>query len=360
MKKVFIKTFGCELNKADSEVIAGLLSKKKFKIVNGINEADIIIVNSCGVKLPTQNKIINYIKKIPKTKQIIVCGCLPRMLNIKFYAPNINLVFDNNTITKVEQVIKKNKDMLSEKKECRINKPVIRIKKDIAIIPISQGCLGAPCSYCSVKKARGELKSYKKEDIIKQVKKAIKEGCKKINLTAQDTGCWGKDIGKKLPELLKEILNIKGNFEVRLGMSNPNYILEYLNDMIKIYKNPKMKKFLHIPLQSGSNKILEDMERRYKVEDFEKIVERFRKEIPNMNIATDIIIGFPTETTEDFEKTLKVIKKIKPEVLNISKFGARPNTAAENMKQLPSQEIKRRSVIMHKTWNHIKNLLRKG
>jgi len=352
--KVFIKTFGCELNRADSEVIAGLLDKASFKLVSSIKEADVVIINSCGVKLPTQNKVLSYIEKVPKSKKLIVGGCLPKMLNFKIYAPNVDLVFDTNSITKIIDVIKKNKSFLSDKKEDRIGLPVVRIKKEIAIIPISQGCLGSPCSYCSVKKARGELKSYKKEDILKQVEKAVKEDCKKIRLTAQDTGCWGKDFSHKLPELLESVLKVGGNFEVRLGMSNPNYVLEYLDEMIKVYKNPKMKKFLHIPVQSGSDKVLGDMKRRYNVEDFKKIVKKFRKEIPNICIATDIIVGFPTETEEDFNKTIKLVREVKPEVLNISKFCPRPGTVASNMKQLISQEVKRRSVILHKVWKSLK------
>lgn len=348
--KVFIKTFGCELNRADSEVIAGLLDEAGFELVDSVKKADIVIVNSCGVKLPTQNKILDYIKKVPKDKKLVVGGCLPKMLNIKFYTPNVDLVFDTNSITKIVSLIRKDKSLVSEEKECRIGMPVVRIRKDVAIIPISQGCLGSPCSYCSVKKARGDLKSYKKNDILRQVRNAVKDGCKKIRITAQDTGCWGKDFGKKLPELLKDVLKVDGDFEVRLGMSNPDYVLEYLDELIEVFKNPKMKKFLHIPVQSGSNKVLEDMERKYTVEDFKIIVASFRKEIPKICIATDIIVGFPTETVDDFNKTIELVKEIKPEVLNISKFGARPDTVAANMKQLPSQEIKRRSVMLHKLY----------
>ncbi|MDP2906646.1 MAG: tRNA (N(6)-L-threonylcarbamoyladenosine(37)-C(2))-methylthiotransferase [Nanoarchaeota archaeon] len=351
--KVFIKTFGCELNRADSEVIAGLISKAGFELVDSLEKADVVIVNSCGVKLPTQNKVLSYVEKVPKSKKLVVGGCLPKMLNVKFYAPNVDLVFDTNSITRIVDLVKENKSFLSDKKESRIGLPVVRIKKEIAIIPISQGCLGSPCSYCSVKKARGELKSYKKEDILKQVRKAVGEGCKKIRLTAQDTGCWGKDFEEKLPDLLKSVLAVEGSFEVRLGMSNPNYILEYLDDLVKVYKSPKMKKFLHIPVQSGSDKVLNDMKRRYTVDDFKKIVTRFRKEIPNICIATDIIVGFPTETVEDFNKTVELVKEVKPEVLNISKFGSRPDTVAANMKQLLSQEVKRRSVILHKVWKSL-------
>ncbi len=348
--KVFIKTFGCELNRADSEVISGLLNKAGFELVSILEKADVVIVNSCGVKLPTQNKVLYYIKKVPKNKKLVVGGCLPKMLSIKFYAPNVDLVFDTNSITKIVSLIRKNKSLLSEKKEYRIGMPVVRIKKEIAIIPIAQGCLGSPCTYCSVKKARGDLKSYRKEDILRQVRKALKEGCKKVRLTSQDTGCWGKDFGQNLPNLLESVLAVEGSFEIRLGMSNPNYILEYLDEMIKVFKNSKMKKFLHIPVQSGSDRVLNDMKRKYSVNDFNKVVESFRKKISDICIATDVIVGFPTETVEDFNKTLDLIKEVKPEVLNISKFGARPNTVAANMEQLPSQEVKRRSVILHNLW----------
>ncbi|MBM3199592.1 tRNA (N(6)-L-threonylcarbamoyladenosine(37)-C(2))-methylthiotransferase [Candidatus Woesearchaeota archaeon] len=351
--KVFIKTFGCELNRADSEVIAGLLDKEGFKLVSSLKESDVVIVNSCGVKLPTQNKVLEYIKKVPKNKRVVVGGCLPKMLNVKIYCPNVDLVFDTNSITKIAQLIKQNKSLLSDEKEDRISLPVVRIRKEVAIIPIAQGCLGSPCAYCSVKKARGDLKSYKKEDILKQVDKAVKEGCVKIRLTAQDTGCWGKDFGQKLPHLLKSVLAVEGGFEVRLGMTNPNYALEYLGELVDIYKSPKMKKFLHIPVQSGSDKVLQEMERKYSVQDFEKVVKKFRKDVPEICIATDIIVGFPTETGDDFKKTLDLVKKIKPEVLNISKFGMRPGTLAANMKQLPSQEIKRRSVILHKLFRSL-------
>lgn len=348
--KVFVKTFGCELNRADGEVMAGVLAKAGFKLVGSLQKADIVVVNSCGVKLPTQNKVLDYIKNIPEGKRVVVGGCLPRMLNIRFYAHNVDLVFDTNSVTKLAALLKKSVSIFSEEKEHRISEPVVRIRKEVAIIPIAQGCLGSPCTYCSVKYARGDLKSYSKEDILKQVRKAIKEGCKKIRLTAQDAGCWGRDFNGRLPDLLESVLSVEGDFEVRLGMSNPNYILEYLDDMLRIYKNPKMKKFLHIPVQSGSNKVLGDMKRKYSVEDFKKIVKRFREEIPGISIATDVIVGFPTESEEDFEKTLKLIKEVKPEVLNVSKFGVRPNTAAANMQQLPSQEIKRRSVMLHNLW----------
>ena len=335
--KIYIKTFGCQLNYSDSEVIAGILKQNGFDIVNNLNQADIIIINSCGAKSVTQNRILDFIKTI-KNKEIFVGGCLPKMIKLK----GVTGIFDTNTILELPEIIKNRYSKFSDKKENRLNKPKIRINKEIAIVPISQGCLGN-CNYCSVKFARGSLKSYKPEDIIQEIKTALKEDCKKIYLTAQDTGCYGLDINTTLPSLLKEILNLKENFQLRLGMSNPHYIKKYKKQFIPIFKDKRIMPFLHIPVQSGSDKILKEMNRQYKIKDFIDTVNFFRKNISNMNIATDIIVGYPTETEQDFNKTYNLIKKIKPEVLNISKFGPRPKTEAAKLKQLHTKIIKERS-----------------
>jgi len=341
--KIFIKTFGCNLNKRDSENIAGIL-KESFT-PSTEKQADIIIVNSCGVKGTTQNRVISYINK--QTKPVYVGGCLPDMLDLKSLTPKVKGYFNTNTI---KQLINQIKDNLLEnfsiKKENRLNIPIVR-NKDIAIIPISQGCLGN-CSYCSVRFARGSLKSYKEEDIIKEIKQAIKTH-DKILLTSQDTGCYGQDINTSLTPLLNKIISLNGNFKIKLGMANPEHILPMLKELIEIYKKDKMIKILHIPVQSGSNKVLKEMGRKYTVEQFKKIVKEFRKNIPNIHILTDIIVGYPTESEKDFRATLTLLEETKPEVLNTSKFAPRPKTEASKLKQLKSQIIKERSRIIHNT-----------
>ncbi|MFH1211085.1 MAG: tRNA (N(6)-L-threonylcarbamoyladenosine(37)-C(2))-methylthiotransferase [archaeon] len=349
--KIYIKTYGCTLNQGDSEVLKGIISKE-HKIVDSEENADLIIVNTCGVKTTTQNKIIGYVKKTSEKKKVIVGGCLPSMINIKKYAPKVILTFDTKSTTKINEIIKKQK--INNKQDTPLGKPRIRTIKETAIVPISEGCLGKPCTYCSVKLARGELHSYRKEDITSEVEKGVKEGCNIIKLTAQDTGCWGKDINDTLPNLLREILKIKGEYKIRLGMMNPNYTLEYLDELIEVYQNPKMIKFLHIPVQSGSDKVLKDMKRGYTVEEFKKVVGEFRKEIKGVSIATDFIAGFPTETEEDFKKTIQLIKEVRPEVINISMFAPRPKTEAARMKQLKTQTIKERSRKLSEEYKKIK------
>ncbi|MDD5133034.1 MAG: tRNA (N(6)-L-threonylcarbamoyladenosine(37)-C(2))-methylthiotransferase [Candidatus Nanoarchaeia archaeon] len=352
MKKIFIKTYGCQSNIADSEQLAGILSKK-YKIVDSLEKADIIILNSCAVKLRTLNKQLDFIKNIPKNKKIFIGGCLPKIVNLRKTYPNISGFFDTNTILKVPELILEDYIIISNEKEHRINLPRVRKTKDLAIINICQGCEGN-CGYCAAKLSRGELKSYKIEDILKEFKQALKEKCTKFYLTGQDTGCYGFDLKTNLPSLLKEILKIKGDYKIRIGMMNPNNILNFLDELIKIYKNEHIVKFLHIPIQSGSDKVLKEMNRFYKVKDFELIVKKFRKEIPEIKISTDIICGYPTETEQDFKKTLDLIEKVKPDVLNISKFSSMHNTRASKLKQLSSEIIKDRSVRLTKLFKSLK------
>lgn len=333
--KVYVKTFGCNLNKRDSENIKGVLQEAGFTLTNE-EDADVIVVNSCGVKQKTQSRVISYINK--HKKNVYVGGCLPRMLDLKNRC-NAKGYFDTNSILKIAKQIRNEKpESFSNKKENRLNKPLVRTYKDIMIIPISEGCLGN-CAYCSTKLARGNLKSYPIKEIIKEVKNNEFET---VYLTSQDCGCYGLDIGTNLVELLEAILAVDKKFKIRLGMMNPEHVLKILDPLIKLYNHEKIIKFIHIPIQSGSDKVLKDMGRKYSVSDFKKVVTKFRK-VEGLHISTDIIAGYPTESEQDFEKTKELLTWLKPEVLNLSRFGSRPNTAAAKLKQLSTQEVKKRS-----------------
>jgi MiaB-like tRNA modifying enzyme len=228
---------------------------------------------------------------------------------------------------------------LSEKKCSHI---IADVKNEVQAIAICSGCLGS-CAYCATKLAKGKLKSYSIAEIVAAVKKAVENGAKKILLTAQDTGVYGQDIGTNLPELLKAIVEIPRNFELRLGMMNPKCALKFAGELIEIYKSPKIIKFIHVPVQAGSNAVLKKMNRDYTVEDFEKLVAKLRKGIPQLVFSTDVICGFPEETEEQFGETIALIKRVKPDVLNISKFYPRPGTAAMKLKLLHTRIVKERS-----------------
>jgi len=363
MTNVYIQTHGCSLNASDSEKIAGVLEKNGFKIVCKVDDSDVVIVNSCTVKSPTVNKIKRYIKECQGNgKKVVLAGCAGQadpefMDDISMIGPSQI----ENIVQVVEETLNGNfVKLLVIEDDLKIKVPILRKNHIVEILPICQGCLGDPCTYCIVKSARGDLHSYNISDIVERVKRAvIRDRVREIWLTAQDTGCYGYDIKTNIVELLKEVLKIKGNFKVRLGMANPNHVLENLDELVEVFKDDKMFKFLHIPIQSGSNSVLEKMSRKYTVEEFKNIVEKFRVEMPLISISTDVICGFPEETDEQFKETVELIKWLKPDVLNLSKFWLRPGTKAEFMEQVPGEIIKERTRHLAEVFGWIKREINK-
>ncbi len=357
--KIYFETYGCAANQADELTMRSIL-KDDFEFAEKIENADMVIMLTCGVKGSTENKILARIEKISKKfpeKKVILAGCLTKIIPKKLQKmfPKYSLIGPDEVedifeivkkVAKGERIIQLN---LKSKMRCIIPAVV----KEIQPIAISSGCLNA-CTYCATKFAKGNVKSHSIECIVNAVKYAAEHGAKKILLTATDTSVYGFDIGTNLAKLLKEVVKIDGNFRIRVGMMNPQHIKPFLDELIDVYKNSKIIKFAHLPVQAGSNSVLKDMRRGYTIEEFKEIVKKFRKEIPNITISTDIICGFPTETDKDFEKTIQLVKEIKPEVMNISKFYPRPNTIAKKMKQLPTRAIKERSKRLSEIYKQIK------
>lgn len=356
---IYLESYGCTANQNNAEIMKGIIVKNGFNLTNKIKEADILIINSCIVKATTENKIKARINELSlENKPIIVAGCMPQIIknfnNKKIYLLGIKHIKEISHL--IKSIRKKEyPNLLKENKEIKLGIEKVYNKKGIGITQISEGCVGN-CSFCITKLAKGALHSYPEKEILENIKQDLRNGCKEIWLTSQDNASYGLDFGKrKLPELLSKILNLEGNFLVRLGMMNPNNVLPMLDELIKIYKNEKMKKFLHLPLQSGSNKILSLMNRNYKAEDFLKITNAFRKEIPDIKIMTDAIVAFPDETENDFQETINMIKKIEPEQLNISRFYTRRGTLAEKMKQIDDKTSKKRASIIADLFSEMKN-----
>lgn len=347
---IHIKTYGCSANFAEAEMMKGLLKEADFTIVQSIEEAFLVILNICTVK--GDDNALKEIRKVKEEyphKKIIVAGCIPKHLHSKIreIVPDVSMVSTHNVhqaVSVVEETLHDNPvAILAKNKQHKINLPRIRKNPVIGIVPIATGCRGR-CAYCSVKLIKGDLMSYPVESIIEEVRRCVRDRCKEIWITAQDTGCYGEDTGTNIAELLKKIVEIPGEFKIRLGMANPKYVLKHIEGLTEVFKHPKMFKFLHIPVQSGNDKILKAMKRPYKTEHFKQIITRFREEIPEMTISTDIIVGFPGETEEQFRESLVLIDQVKPDVLNISRFVARPGTKAETMEeQVSGGESKNRS-----------------
>lgn len=350
-RRVYVKSFGCPTNLADGEVITGCLSRAGFDVVEETHNADILIYNTCAVKSPTENRMVDILRKTPRGKRLIVTGCLP-LINFERLkaevdfdgvagpAPGAKIVEVVRRVDNGEKVV-----ALVRNSKPSLSLPKVPIKSVTGIIPINYGCLGM-CSYCCVLFARGRLRSYSVNEIVERVKHDLASGAKEIWLTSQDTACYGKDVATNLADLMRRICEIEGRFFVRVGMMTPNQALEMLDDLIEAYKDEKIFKFLHLPVQSGDDEVLRLMNRFYGVDDFKRIIYTFRKEIPRITVATDVICGFPGESREAFEQTMRLVKEIQPDVVNISKFFPRPHTPAKKMMLLPPQEVKRRSKKM--------------
>src|SRR3990170_4308647 len=344
-KRVFVKSLGCSSNLADGEVLRGCLSKAGFELVDEMTDVDVLIYNTCAVKSPTENRIIEELKKSAKLKKkkLIVTGCLPlitleRLKSEVEFDGVLGPASGSKIVEAVQKVLRGEKVQWLDdyaKVKPRLDLPKQTVNPVISIVPVAYGCLGS-CSYCCVVFARGHLRSCETEEIVQRIQNDMRFSAKEIWLTGQDMACYGRDIDLNLVNLLQEVCSIKGDFFVRVGMMTPNYVLEILDELVEAFRNEHVFKFLHLPVQSGDNEVLKRMNRFYSVEDFQRIIEAFRKAIPNITISTDIICGFPTESEEAFERTLTLIEQVKPDIVNVSKFFSRPGTAAEKMESIVS------------------------
>ncbi|GBC75023.1 tRNA-2-methylthio-N(6)-dimethylallyladenosine synthase [archaeon HR06] len=350
--KVYLEAYGCSASFSDAEMIMGSLEKAGYKLVKDMKEADLNLIVTCSVKSPTANRMYHRIKEL-SLKPLVVAGCLPKAERdrVERINPKASLLGPDSidrVVEVVEGTLKGIKVVALEKNlKPKILLPRVRINLVIGIVEIASGCLSS-CTFCQVKLVKGRLFSYPLELILEEVKSSLKEGCKEIWLTSTDCGCYGFDIKSNLGELVKKICKLEGRFMVRVGMMNPVHLKrrKILEELIDAYKEDKVFKFLHIPVQSGSNRILKLMKRGHTIEDFMEILDRFRSEINNLTVSTDIIVGFPTETEEDFLKTCEIIKEM--DVINLNKYGDRPGTEASKMPKVRTDVIKARSVELHR------------
>ncbi|MDR2623606.1 MAG: tRNA (N(6)-L-threonylcarbamoyladenosine(37)-C(2))-methylthiotransferase [Methanobrevibacter sp.] len=359
--KVFIETYGCTFNQADSQIIAGLLAENNVEIVDNIEDSQVTIINTCYVKNPTENKVSNKIKKLQETypdKKIVVSGCMVEIDPEKLdkIAPDSSWIGPhklNRSLDVVNRTL--NGEVVREtgfSKDPKVGVSKLRFDPLVHIIQICEGCLGV-CTYCCTRFARGSLHSYPTDEIVKEADKAIKEGCVEIQLTAQDTAAFGKDGHEKLSSLIDNVSSLNGNFKVRIGMMHPKNVLYDLDNLINSFQSEKVYKFLHLPVQSGSDKVLKDMRRGHSVEKFKIIVKRFKEKIPNITIATDIIVGYPTESDDDFQKTVDLLNEIKPNLIHISKYKPRKGTTSSNLDEIPNKIMKKRSKYLTDIKTHI-------
>jgi len=366
-KSFYVETYGCTSNKADSYIISNVLKKSGYTQTT-LESAEFVIINTCAVKEQTENKIKARLKQLHELyytnpeKHIIIAGCLPHIapnyINvIKRIIPSFSAIIDLDNIIDLPEIlqeIKTGKKNLIFKSDKSIDKSKYYIDhspgKITGIIPISEGCLGS-CTYCCVKNARGKLNCYEPNSIIQNIEYQLKQGIKQIYLTSQDCSTYQYN-GTTLADIVNKIISLHHKFFLRIGMINPTFLIKKTDQLLSIFKHTKVYQFLHIPIQSGSNFILQKMQRKYLISEIIDKIESLREEFKNLTISTDIICGFPGETEYDFYRTINFIKWLKPEILNISKFTPRPGTKAKKMDQLKSKTIKNRSIRLSRVFRN--------
>lgn len=357
MARIFVEAYGCSASFADSEMISGLIQNGGHTLVEDSLQSDLNIIVTCSVKDATANKMIHRIKSL-KSKPLVVAGCLPKAEKdtVEKFTDNASMLGPNSlgkTLQVVDSTLKGRKQIALEDSDLsKVGLPKVRLNPTIGIIEIASGCM-SECTFCQTKMSKGDLSSYRLGDIVRQVQTEIKDGCKEIWLTSTDNGCYGFDIGTDLPSLINKVAEIQEDFRIRVGMMNPMYMPRISENLIDSYENDKVFKFLHIPVQSGSDKVLHDMKRGHTSDTFRNIAKKTKERFGKFTISTDIIVGFPSETEEDFEKTVNLLDEIRPDVVNLSRYSARPGTEAAEMEQVKVAEVKRRSKTIFEQINKI-------
>lgn len=340
--KASIRTYGCTLNHADSDIIRSVLLDRGVKIVD--EGADVEIVNTCTVKSGTAQKILYHLSQLEKQKKrVIVTGCMAGANRdlIQKYAPSASIVTTQNIPLIVNALSEPGHILIGKNQEERLDR-LTNFGGVVARVPVNDGCLSS-CTFCETKVARGPLRSFAEETIVKAIEQSVKAGAREVQLTSQDMAAYGRDRKTDIVHLLNRVAEIEGDFKVRVGMMNPEHLGKNLEELTEAIKSERFYKFIHIPIEAGSNNVLSGMKRNYTIEQVEAYVDYLRNQVDGIGIETDIIVGFPGETEEDFNQSMDAIKGMKFEVTNISRFGARPHTPAAKMRQLPRGTINERS-----------------
>ena len=348
----FVMTFGCQQNEADSEKIAGMAEAMGYEILSSPENAHLIVVNTCAIREHAELKALSTIGQYKHIKNknpelvIAVCGCMVtqehRVNDIKFKYPYVDFVFSTAAIHKLPELlsekIKRGKRLYCTDEEYSVAEglPIKRESNYRAWVSIMYGCNNF-CTYCIVPYVRGRERSRRKEEIIAEVRDLVARGYKDITLLGQNVNSYGKDMGFEydFADLLQELAHIEGDFLLHFMTSHPKDATKKLVDVIA--NNDRVAKQFHLPLQSGSDSILKRMNRHYQLDKYMEIVEYMKAKVPDIVITTDIIVGFPGETEEDFEGTLEALRRVRYDMIYSFIYSPRKGTpAAEMENQIPS------------------------
>lgn len=357
MARIWVESYGCSASFADAEMISGLIVNGGHTLAASSKDADLNLIVTCSVKDATANKMVNRIKKL-KVKPLVVAGCLAKAepKTVERFSANASILGPNSigkTLQIIDSTLLGRKQIeLADTDVTKTGLPKVRLNPAVGIVEIASGCM-SECTFCQTKIAKGDLRSFRIGDIVRQVLHEVKDGCKEIWLTSTDNGCYGLDIDTSLPELVNKVAEIPEDFMIRVGMMNPMYMPRIKDGLLASFENDKVFKFLHVPVQSGSDDVLAEMKRGHTAATFKDVVRKFRSKFPKFTISTDIIVGFPTETESDFAKTIRLLEETAPDVVNLSRYSQRPGTPAADMVQVDVSEVKRRSKMVFDLMNKV-------
>ena len=330
---IWFEGYGCTANQGETLEMRDHANQLGHELASSSDSARTVVLGTCTVIESTQNKMEKRISELmDQGKKVIVSGCMAtadtKILGEKF--PEAPLVSPGD-IGGLGDLIGRG--------GC---KPETLDSPLAAILPISSGCLGR-CTYCATLRARGRVTSRSVNDIFFKAQYAIDSGSKELLLTSQDNGAFGADSDSSLELLLGELSHLEGDFRLRVGMLNPMLVSGRSEAMAKAWGDSRVYKFMHLPIQSGSQKILDSMVRDHTLEEFWEVVDVFRKYYPEMMIITDIITGFPGETDEDHQETVDLLNQLSPDLVNVTRFSPRKGTPASRYKRINGRIVKKRS-----------------
>ena len=342
--RYFVETYGCTMNFGEGRQFSEDMASLGYEPADSADDADIVVLNTCTVVETTEKRMLSRISELKRQgKRIVVTGCMAQV-----QPKRIRIRLPDSPIVRFEEY-GRFRDIVSESFGCQ-GSPVLLETGTDAILPIAQGCLGR-CSYCITKFARGDLRSYPADDLLRRYDSFLEGGAREILITAQDTSSYGRDTGTDLPALIHSMLEREGDYRIRLGMTNPDSLARVSQGILELMDDERMYRFVHIPVQSGSDAVLGRMRRRYTVGQFMELVDELRSGCPDISIATDMICGFPGETDEDHAKSVDLIKELRADTVNITRFSARPGTDAASMEQVHGRISAERSAELTRVKN---------
>ena len=364
-KKLYynILTMGCQLNENDSEKISGMATEMGYNYTDDLEKVNLYIINTCCVRENAEEKLFGKLGELKKLREkngsiIALCGCMMQEKHIqeklKQSYPYVDIIFGTHTLHKFPEDVykilnerKKIKDVIDIDGEVYEGLPIKRNDEKRASVTIMYGCNNF-CSYCIVPYVRGRERSRKPEDILKEIKELAQEGYKEITLLGQNVNSYKPQENYGFANLLEDVEKIEGIEIIKFVSPHPKDFTEDVIDVIA--KSKKISRLIHVPLQAGSTEVLKKMNRKYTKEHYLELIERIKNKVPDALFSTDIIVGFPGETEEDFEETLDVVKKVNFEQIFMFIYSRRIGTVADKMENQIPEEIK------HKRFDKLKEL----